>query len=97
MSETLKKFLSEWLAWAELGAPEHKTFQPWSGLCYTLIRWGASSKVQCEFANLLIDTLDDDEYPFGGQKIFDHDNHNQTMHLNEARLAWVREQLGKQA
>lgn len=97
MSETLKMFLSEWLAWAEAGAPEHKTFHPWSGLCFMLIRWGASSKVQWEFSDLLIDTMGDDEYPFGGQYIFDQDNHNRAMHLNEARLSWVREQLGKQA
>lgn len=33
MTPELGKILSDWLKWAENGAPEHEYFNRWCGLC----------------------------------------------------------------
>lgn len=105
MSETLKKFLSEWLAWAEAGAPEHEAFDRRYGLCADLGFWltenimvipdEEADDVEVEFGRLLSAEFGDEYmYPFGRVDYLVRGN-NGTQHLNEARLAWARKQLGK--
>lgn len=105
MSETLKKFLAEWLEWAEAGAPEHEALDRSLGLCANLGFWVTENileipgdmcdTVEAEFSALLVAEFGDNYmYPFGGDEYIQAARLG-TQHLNEARLAWVREQLGK--
>jgi hypothetical protein len=105
MSEALKKFLSEWLEWAESGAQGHEAFDRSFGLCANLgfwltenildIPWEEADTAEREFGRLLHDEFGDEYmYPFGRVDYLVRGN-NGTQHLNEARLAWARKQLGK--
>jgi len=93
ISEELKAFLTEWLAWAESGAPRHPIFTPKYGLCTNSMNWEDHQteerfwNIHHELKALLIGT-----FPFG-RKSYDSDEIRETQHLNPQRLAWVKEQL----
>lgn len=84
MTPALRQFLSDWLAWAEAGAPEHEVFVRFGGLCVA-----APDDTRDELYDLF-----NDPYPFGGSKDYWERAEHCTQHENPARLAWVRQQLG---
>lgn len=105
MGETLKKFLSEWLEWAEAGAPLHEAFDEHYGLCANLGYWitencltlteEEADTAEEEFALLQAAEFGDEcLYPFGRTEYLVASDRG-TQHTNEKRLAWVRKQLGK--
>jgi len=105
MSALLREFLAAWLEWVESGAPESDVFERFVGLCSNL-RWymrneGASGfDDESEVASLRdifkSEGLDED-YPFGGPDVYYEEAYDDTSHLNEQRLAWVRSKVGQVA
>lgn len=102
MSDELRKFLQEWLAWADAGGvmdDEHvNLFSNYSGLCdnawrYSFIKGIKAGSLEYEVKAALYTTRFSGDYPFGGRKLFYQESDNGTTHLNEARLNWVRRQL----
>lgn len=91
MSPELRQFLTEWLEWVESGAEDHRVFKRYKGLCATSFCY-SGGKLARELKKLLPKTADL-HYPFGGAVLYWDERCNNTMHLNEQRLAWVREQL----
>jgi hypothetical protein len=92
-SPELRAFLAAWLAWAEGGAPNKEPFDRSVGLCLNMPR-----ELKQEFKSLRISDFPSDwVYPFGGSEHYDKAEKKRTQHLNPARLAWVREVLGRSA
>ena len=88
MTPELHAELTAWLDWAENGAPDEGRFNRWHGLCRNV-----SKHLRRELEAIL---------PGNSSFPFDRDNYwrrysNGTQHLDPARLAWVREQLGRKA
>lgn len=101
MSDELKKFLQEWLAWAEAGGvmqDDHRDlFSNYSGLCgnawgYRVVK-GIEEELEEEVKIVLHATGFSGYYPFGGRKLFYQEVDNGITHLNQERLNWVRRQL----
>lgn len=88
MSEKLKTFYRVYAAWLDAGAPEDCPFSRVYGLCSNLCSWigfevGLYEEMDNQFRKAGLDT----NYPF--------DTHEEyivcyNMHLNPARVAWVR-------
>lgn len=101
MSDHLKAFLSAYLEWVESGAPESDVFERFCGLCSNC-KWymrdiGLSeSGAEIEVFNLqdlfTSEGLDED-YPFGGQALYEYESGNDDSHLNKARIDWVRSKV----
>lgn len=95
MPSLLEGYLADWLAWVENGAPQFEPYSRGYGLCSNTDYYS-----EAESGNALIDALgaafDEDDldrdYPFG-RKAYDNASDNDTMHLDEDRLAWVRSKL----
>lgn len=85
ISPALRKFLSEWLAWAEAGGPNRR-FSNSAGLC-------VNSPV--DVSDELADLLGFESYPFGGESVYYEERDKGAIHKNPLRLAWVRKMLGK--
>jgi hypothetical protein len=108
MSDRLKEFLRLWLEWAESDAPNGKPFYRWDGLCLNYWDWlervraetGEQFKISKEVdlleAQFKQDGLNPD-HPFGGVDRYNRDSFHESMHLNPARLAWVRSKVGQVA
>ncbi len=82
-----RKFLREWLEWAENGAPECLVFRRHSGLC-PVASWyddrnNTSTRKDLERA------FEHRSYPFGGAQ-YGKRCVSRTQHLDPNRLAWVR-------
>lgn len=96
MTPELKQFLTEWLAWAEAGAPEHGKFSNY-GLCNNSQNYLFS--VGQELTSVLsADFSDNYDWPFNenlGEYL--REVRRSKVHLNPARLAWVRAKLGEAA
>lgn len=97
MSEQMKQFLTEWLAWAEADAPVHPVFKAHRGLCSNLYQWSCDNPdiSVSKFAYLgceLTELFNSEVYPFGKDDYM-RDYKSRTQHRNGKRLAWVREQL----
>lgn len=91
MSPQLKQFLSDWLAWAEGGAPEGEPFNRAFGLCRSSRHYGVTEELTALFrAQGLNDAI-----PFGPD-YWDR-SWPGTQHLCPKRLAWVRKQLAREA
>lgn len=92
LSPELHAALTAWLDWAEAGAPEHRVFKRYNGLClcvYYYAGWEVRKELERLFAR-----RKDPTFPFG------EDNYAaryfaQTQHEDPARLAWVRKVLGR--
>ena len=105
MSENLTAFLRAWLAWVEAGAPESDAFERFAGLCSNF-RWymcgnGASESDREHAVFYLQDIFKseglDEDYPFGGPDVYYEEAYDDTSHLNEQRIAWVRSKVGQVA
>ena len=84
LSKELRAFLTEWLAWADAGAPEHPTFWDGAGLCSNL-RWFTDDyATRLELSAL----FDGDITPFGHESYFGTYRRRQSK--DPKRLAWVR-------
>lgn len=95
MSDELKKFLTEWLEWAENDGTEGK-FDPQFGLCYNYCQFcgGYNSNAYAELAKMFkVDGLDD-AYPFDKDgDAYEQDAIFSEIHKNPERRAWVRSKL----
>jgi hypothetical protein len=99
VSELLKKFLAEWLEWAEGGAEDCKPFDRSIGLCTSYHDWlfrrsgfeEVGARKQLEF--LFISDGLDKSYPFGGEEEYWDALEHDRQHLNPQRLAWVRSKV----
>jgi len=89
MTDELKTMLRDWLTWAEAGAPEHPQFRNYQGLCTNMHRFRYSWLDEME-TMLAQEFGEDDDYPFGGKDLYLEEAAREIMHLNPARLAWVR-------
>jgi hypothetical protein len=95
MSETitpaLRAYLTDWLAWAEAGAPEHDEFRPRFGLCTNARR---RHRASADLRNALVaDFGDEANHPFGG--LVRYMSEAEAHHTNPLRLAWVRAKLAE--
>lgn len=91
MSPELRQRLTEWLVWAEAGAPDD-TFVPYWGLCSNM---EYRQDLYYELVKILPRPRVGRDYPFGGETVYNEEARTSTMHKNEARLAWVRQALAK--
>ena len=84
IDRALRTFLTDWLAWAEAGAPDHPVFFPEAGLCSNARWWGEEHGIGMNLA--FMDIFGDEDYPFGV------DAYNSALPKCEDpnRLAWVR-------
>lgn len=89
ISNELRKFLSEWLAWAEADAPSHQVFDSRFGLCRNVEHYSIYTNAYDELREL----LGRDAYPFGGEVIYWGERKAISHHRNQFRLAWVRKTL----
>ena len=97
MTPELRQFLTEWLQWAEDGAPEHPSFDAKFGLCHNAEYFGAltSSRLSIDLEDEIFHLLGgrgSSPYPFGVEE-YHQARIRSTQHLNPKRLTWVREQL----
>lgn len=98
---TIKQFLRDYLRWVEEGAPEGDSpFSRSYGLCGNLVlrcgELGLDHNATVDLAIELRDLLPDDREswisPFNGSLIsYSEEVIESRCHLNEARIAWVRE------
>jgi len=94
LSEGLKRFLSEWLAWAEADAPPHPIFKSSLGLCTNVMNWAECQADEHDWNAYreLKQVFHGELFPFGEAR-YERDMRLGIQHRNEARLAWVREKL----
>jgi hypothetical protein len=91
MSERLKQFYREYLAWVEAGCPHSDIFATNWGLCTCLDGWSGDDDVlHEEQASLFRSAGLSVAYPFNEDMVCYGYEHNKTK--NEARISWVREQ-----
>lgn len=91
MTNQMREFLSDWLHWAESGAPAHPAFTRHNGLCdaaYKTHGYAFDTVLKRLFCEDGLDPV----YPFG-ERDFWIDHEDATQHLNADRLAWVRSKL----
>jgi len=101
MTKRLYEFLSAWLEWATethgYQAPHGLPFLRCDGLCASTHRYFPcfidADLVEAELGKLFRAEGLDKSYPFGGMAVHDRETREETVHLNEARLAWVRAKL----
>lgn len=93
ISPELRRFLRDWLAWAEAGAPDGSPhdFCDVAGLCSNCC-WYFPEAVDHP-AYFELTSMFKDGYPFGG---CDEYYSGRPHHTNPQRLAWVRAVLAAQ-
>lgn len=94
MSPELRQFLTDWLAWVEVGAPALQPFSRRSGLCsasHLAARRGPTLKQ--ELQALLFRYFGPTDFPFGGEMRYHVDASMGTQHENMLRVQWVRSVL----
>lgn len=95
MSPEMKRFLTEWLEWAEGESPEDTDhFRTISGLCFCARCYGGPV-LEEELDGLFEAQSMCAAYPFGKEAYrcaLDED----AIHKDPNRLAWVRKQLGRE-
>lgn len=99
MSEQLRQFLREYLAWVATGGDErHACFDRGLGLCANLYGWQLEAGIKTASLALELKRLFEQdglntEYPFmSDDEYFDECEHD-TCWQNPVRLAWVRSKL----
>lgn len=85
MSDALRAYLADWLAWTERGAPMNEQFSRLFGLCYNAFQ--TTHSVYDELCDIF-----GEDYPFGEHDYYRR-NEARTQHLDPNRLAWVRANL----
>ena len=103
MSDHLKAFLSAWIEWVDAGAPNHNPFDRRLGLCvsfeYYLEKIGVAEGDADDEIYGLTDVFGADRlsraYPFGGGELFYEESGADAMHLNPARISWVRQKVSQ--
>lgn len=108
MSELIKQYLTEYLAWAEADAPVHETLNPDHPICSNARLWARAGKQEtrlasqgvddanqmvCELKDMFVRDDMDIWFPFG-EATFTRECRFSAHHRNPDRLAWVRKQLG---
>jgi hypothetical protein len=92
MSDELKKFLADYLAWVDAGAPEGEPFTRHFGLCFNAEE--IDHKLYKELCGILEKEFPDHAaYPFGGMSVYLNYNKNHTQHLNQKRIDWIKSKL----
>lgn len=101
----LFNYLRDWRTWVNRGAPDCEPYSRGDGLCLStdsyVFRYVRSECRQDTYVDLrakLENALENDfgdnyRYPFGGEEKYKEEYQHETMHLNEARLAWVDKYL----
>ncbi|MDI9686588.1 hypothetical protein [Burkholderia cenocepacia] len=95
MSKLMREFLSAYLEWVEAGAPQSDPFERELGLCSNADRYPgvvAIGELDHELGQLFARSGLNEVYPFGEARYWE-DFAAEAQHLNEQRLAWIREQL----
>jgi hypothetical protein len=104
MSEYLKAFLADWIKWVDGGAIDCEPFERRHGLCYCFEQWLEESDEldeddQDNEIYALCDVFRADRlnaaYPFGGGQFFYEESGAEEMHLNPARIQWVRSKVAQ--
>ena len=103
MSEHLKAFLADWIKWIDSGAAQELPFDRSRGLCTSFEMWlesgdAEASEIDDELYNL--GELFESEglrraFPFSTFDSFCQEFKDSEMHLNAARLAWVRSKVAQ--
>jgi len=96
----LLRFLKDYLAWAEDGAPEdHYTFRRREGLCHNADMWDADNDIHFSKgaskqlnAMLVRDFPDNPGYPFG-EAAYNDGADKGTLHRYSLRINWVRKTI----
>lgn len=94
MSEALKEFYAAYAEWLDAGAPEYNPFVRKTGLCWNIFNMPftydelkeACSEMKRQFKAAGLDV----SYPFDTPMGYSMCNE---MHLNEARISWVKTHL----
>lgn len=84
----MRAFLTDWLAWAEAGG-QGPRFMNHCGLCANAVKYD----VHYELRKLFREQGLNPNTPFGTPDQYRADTFAHAMHLNPARLAWVRKTL----
>jgi hypothetical protein len=93
MSEELKQFLSDYLAWVEAGAPPSKPFERGYGLCSNTYHWdGDWTHLGGELDTLFAEDGLDEDYPFG-EAAYAAAIEADTQHLHQPRIDWIVRKL----
>jgi hypothetical protein len=104
MSQLLREFLSAYAAWVDAGAVQDKPFSRSVGLCSNFEEWlviersfsWAHTEDEIDVLKALFESEGLDRwYPFGGENLYQVDLENDTQHLNDSRLAWVRSKVAQ--
>ncbi len=90
LSEPLRQFLTDWLAWAEGEAVDRKPFWRWWGLCGNALT--LDDDILDDLRDLLLRDFGSTPYPFGSSA-YCTARAARTQHLDPNRLAWVRAKL----
>lgn len=101
MSEELKRFYREYLAWVEAGAPLSTVFTETRGLCCNLLDWSKNTypnrrkyiELSEEQGSLFMAAGLSISFPFHDDDTGEYyrECERDAAHLNPKRLAWVRE------
>lgn len=96
MSEELKAFYKAYAAWLDAGAVNNDAFTCCAGMCFSLHRWAGCKGLDCralrlelkeQFTNAGLNS----SYPFNrDEHKYDVECDDGAIHLNPARIAWVR-------
>ena len=87
------KFLKDYYAWLQAGAPDNEPFSRKVGLCSNINeKYGFDAKLTLR--RTLRDTMKDAVYPFNKNgNEYNDEVENQTMHLNPKRIEWVKKMI----
>ena len=103
MSEHLKAFLSAWLDWVDIGAPDETPYSRGTGLCSNFETYLFGFDYSWQEAESEVDGLTsifrseglDKWYPFGGEDEYCRALCEDEQHLNESRIQWVRAKVSQ--
>ncbi|EKD3236796.1 hypothetical protein ORC68_000253 [Escherichia coli] len=94
MSEELKEFYQTYHNWLLAGAPDNNPFWHDKGLCSCLYLWsGGYDDLNYEMQMQFREAGLSEEYPFDDGDWFKYDfaQRNGLLHLNAARIKWVKD------
>jgi hypothetical protein len=95
MSQLLREFLSAYLEWVDAGAVNGEPFSRRVGLCSNFRGSAFCVSDIDEIKRVCMADGLDEHYPFGGEDQYGVEQSGYTMHLNPARIAWVRSKVAQ--